>query len=406
MKEQFDVVVIDDGINNSLSNIGELKYDMVIDDELDIRQRSVAIDSISHGTMCASIIKKYAPNQMLSSIQILDDSTHRGNKYKLIEALKWCDTHNIRLVSLSLGTIDFRDYIEIKNCVFNLHNENMILIAACNNKNVYTVPASLPNVIGVKCNRKLTDDQYRFSQYPFDGIDIIASGTHKLNLFSEEEKYIKPSNSMAAPLITAKIIHMLETNHHMNRQQIISNLNKEALYKHEVTIPAIDHQSYIDCACGYIESYPVDIPIIYINSKSTKGLLMSGLTDKFEEEGYFSVLVTNDYNYYEANYGVEYMPYNEQYSDRVLQSIYRKYNCDILIIDISSTNQPLDFLYDSKQWDVLIQIDDKSGDKQGVEITRRNKDQYILNINFSNDYSKCSEDEIDLIYSNIIKCFE
>jgi hypothetical protein len=66
------VAGIDDGISETLYNIGRLDFDIEINHGLSAdKRREYNPFLASHGTTCAAIIKKYAPNARLGSIKIL-----------------------------------------------------------------------------------------------------------------------------------------------------------------------------------------------------------------------------------------------------------------------------------------------------------------------------------------------
>lgn len=172
----ISIAIVDDGVNEGLYNTGSLKYNIEITPELNIVERSEYNRYLpSHGTTCAAIIKKYSPGAVIGSIKVLNDSG-RAVRDQLIAALLWCADNAVRLVSVSLGTIDFRDYEAVRKAVNYAAPKGVIIVSACNNKTVFTYPASLSNVIGVKCDieNNLKEGQYRYNYYPLDGIDITA----------------------------------------------------------------------------------------------------------------------------------------------------------------------------------------------------------------------------------------
>ncbi|HEX3028096.1 MAG TPA: S8 family serine peptidase [Clostridia bacterium] len=131
------IAVIDDGINEKLYNAGVLQFNIEIFPDLTIAERENYNTFLpSHGTKCAAIIKKYSADALIGSIKILNDNTKRGLEKQLVRALQWCVDNGIRLVNLSLGTIDFRDFSEVKSCIDHATSQGLIIIAACNNKNV------------------------------------------------------------------------------------------------------------------------------------------------------------------------------------------------------------------------------------------------------------------------------
>lgn len=199
------IAVVDDGINEKLYNTGLLTHNIEITPGLDVLER-VAYDPYlpSHGTTCAAIIKKYAPCATFSSVKILNDQA-TGLRKQLIRAIQWCVENGIRLVNLSLGTISYRDFAEIRKAVNDAYNHGLIIVAACDNREIFTCPASLSNVIGVKCDQTghLKKGEYAYNHYALDGVEITARGRHTLLKDTGKKRITNPSNSFAAPFVTA-----------------------------------------------------------------------------------------------------------------------------------------------------------------------------------------------------------
>lgn len=231
MMHEIKTAIIDDGVNEKLYSTGHLWLNLEITRELQIRQRAGDFTyEPSHGTTCAAIIKKYSPNAVLGSIKVLNE-THRGVREQLVTALYWCADNEIKLVNLSLGTIDFRDYEAVRKAVNYACRKGVIIVAACNNKNVYTHPASLSNVIGVKADReeKLEEGQYRYHCYPLDGIEITSCASHSLVKYDHSGKTTSSCNSFAAPMITAIVHTILQKNPSMSLEEIKSKLAEGAV---------------------------------------------------------------------------------------------------------------------------------------------------------------------------------
>ncbi len=207
------MAVIDDGVNEDIYNIGNLIHNIEITRDLIVHQRTSFEPNLpTHGTTCAAIIKKYAPDVSLSSVRVLDDKC-RGLKDQVIKAIEWCLEEEMNVVNLSLGTIHHRDFSAIKRVVNEASRRGIIIVAACNNRDVYTCPASLSSVIGVKHDRsgRIKEGQFKYNTYPFDGIEITACGFHNLKDIRGKIEYVYPANSYAAPLITAEACNLIQT---------------------------------------------------------------------------------------------------------------------------------------------------------------------------------------------------
>ncbi|AGK99600.1 S8 family serine peptidase [Clostridium pasteurianum] len=249
----ISVAVIDDGINNvfyevsNISNSIEITLDLIIHTVTNFNS-----SNISHGSTCAAIIKKYCPEAVLTSIKILNDKTRKCTKAQLVKSIEWCINNNIQVVNLSLGTIDYRDCEPIRKIINKAYDKGLIIIAACNNKDVFTYPASYTNVIGVKCSDKynLKEDEYIFNLYPIDGIEILSCSTHTLLKKNLDSIVSKKCNSFATPMITAEVCKIIISFYDITLEKIKEQLYKNSLNctKKALKINNIKNIDWIDTA--------------------------------------------------------------------------------------------------------------------------------------------------------------
>ena len=94
------VAVIDDGI--SMQKIKELDFNILIKENCEIEYNNIKTQEFSHGTICALIIKKYAPKVSLGSIKILKTHGKRGYVNQFKKAIEWCIQNDISLINISL----------------------------------------------------------------------------------------------------------------------------------------------------------------------------------------------------------------------------------------------------------------------------------------------------------------
>lgn len=212
-----NIVIIDDGVNNRYLNNIKLKWDLEVNYKLEVKKRKIGEERhFSHGTICAAIILKYAPNATISSIKILDDRTETGHKEHLLSALKWCLDKHIKIINLSVGTIQYFDFEEIRILISKLYHSGCIIVAAYNNRNIYTMPASLECTIGVQHNENVLGYNIREDRYERY---IETSAKHELIINNTINFLTEPFNSFAAPYVTA-IVHNI-----MQREKVSSLVN-------------------------------------------------------------------------------------------------------------------------------------------------------------------------------------
>ncbi len=210
----MEVIVIDDGVNEDCFSVGKLKHNLEVLEALEIvPRRGYDTRKLSHGSVCAGIIKKYAPNCEIGSIKVMDQEQCNGTSRQLLLALEWCLRENIRVINMSLGSVDFRDFEEIQTLVARLLMNNCIIISAMHNSNYYSIPACLSGVIGVVSEPSFHNDQYTINSNYLEQADIFASSQH--NLLYDYNGWFTPipkANSYAAPMVTARVTHLLQNN--------------------------------------------------------------------------------------------------------------------------------------------------------------------------------------------------
>jgi hypothetical protein len=411
------IAVIDDGINEELYDLGELKHNIQITPDLLMCER-VGYDSFmqSHGTTCAAIIKKYAPDAVLSSVKILNDS-YTGMAAQLIMALKWCAGNGIRLINLSLGTIDFKDFNTIKAAVDNVFQSGIIIVAACNNRDIYTCPASLPNVIGVKCDITgiLKEGEYFYNTFLPDGIEITAFATHNLIKSSGEVKAASLCNSYAAPLITAYVHNILKEKPYISFNEIEEQLNEKSCDTYEEQIRCSQHTS---------ENLKneIDIPVIlvynYIEGSSYG--IESKLCRLFREDGYNAIYICKEKYKEDICNGIvsiESCIKNKTNTfGEGFKEVYKLYDPDIIISGVSMSSTETIFRQNT---DASIEIDInifvmESINKDIIEkINKSNSILFLTNGNIpineceeSNTFIYTNESTFYDLYCRILKLFE
>lgn len=206
MNKNVKVAIIDNGINKLFLKNG-LEKNIAIDengicivDTIDMEQQQ-----FPHGTNCALILEKYCLECSLVSIRILD-ANGRGGVQCFQPALDWCYKNHIRLINLSLGTVDFRDCEKLRCLINEYVIKGMIIIAATANSGFVSYPASFTNVIGVATTDSPLDYCKDYMQM---GIDTVVPSVHTIKV-CDMELNTSLSNSYAAPYISALVANKLK----------------------------------------------------------------------------------------------------------------------------------------------------------------------------------------------------
>ena len=221
------IAVIDDGVNPQVyPSIGTLEFDLTVNQRgRVIRHKSLPSHKESHGTICAAILKKYAPDARIGSIQVLSPEDGRGKPKRLLAALRWCGEYRIPILHLSLGTRLLRDFPDLYRQCQSLTEAGCTIVAALSNSMKASAPACFPNVIGVRASEILEGDQYLVDcnasllEAPF-----VASGKHTLIRWDSSEYVTPVCNSFAAPLMTAQVYRLLEQKPGLSYREIMNEL--------------------------------------------------------------------------------------------------------------------------------------------------------------------------------------
>lgn len=216
--KKYHIAIIDNGIDSSKYNFN-LKYD------IDFTKYKInENESRYHGTTCGAIIKKYAPNAIISSLRVLNEE-QVGKIEFVYNAINWCIEKKVDIINMSLGIIDFKEKKNLLELINKASNKGIIIVAAKTNKACCSYPSCFTNTIGVKSIDNLNNSDYKFFDNSIDGIDIGTVATHKL-IDSNNEKIITENvNSFAAPYITAKIYNIIASKN-------IHDINSVKTYLH------------------------------------------------------------------------------------------------------------------------------------------------------------------------------
>jgi len=204
------IALIDGGIDTSIYPNIKLKSELSVglDGKVENSDPSEKILT-DHGTTCASIITKYAPEAEFYSLRIFHKPRLRTSCEQLIAALEWCLNARIPIIHLSGGTSLLSDYRPIRSVVAKLLHQRQIIVAAHGNNSHYSIPACLSGVLGVSADEDLANDEYKITHTSSNHPAILASSRHTLILPSGCEIITPVTNSYAAPAIMARVHNIL-----------------------------------------------------------------------------------------------------------------------------------------------------------------------------------------------------
>lgn len=174
-------------------------------------------DLFGHGTACAGIIRRAAPDARMWSVRVLG-SRLTGKGVVFAAALRWAITQGARVVNLSLST-GREDY-------FGLFHEiadeaafaGVVLVCAANNVPARTYPAQFSSVISVAAHDGR--DPFGLDANPAPPVDFGAPGIDIEVPWLAGSAIVSTGNSFAAPHVTGLVARLLSKHPHLTPYEV------------------------------------------------------------------------------------------------------------------------------------------------------------------------------------------
>lgn len=220
------VAVIDNGIiENEIPGI-------VVDKKVTFAVEKKSLESKFwydyHGTICADIIYNICTEVLFYDVKVTDG----GEPFSvntLINALKWCEKEEIKIINLSLGVLYTYDVEKLKTIIKRLVQKNFFLVASAHVGGMISYPAEIEGVFSASCNEN--------GKYAVSIPNCKIAKKKKVNVNSH--------NSFAAPVITGYIVLYLKKNIYATRKEVEQYLLTECKIirnerkKHNLDVPVI-----------------------------------------------------------------------------------------------------------------------------------------------------------------------
>lgn len=229
--ENIKIAIIDSGIdtkNKYLMQYVEEGKSFILNDSLDeIIEGNDIQDNHGHGTSCAYTILRRNENVELTPIKVLDKLGRTSSKC-LLKALEFLIDTDIKLINISLSTVNFDYEDQFFNLCNKLISKNKIIVASMDNRYRDSLPAILPNVIGVRGRNLGFTDEYWYNHK--NTIQCICDNEPILVPNIKEEKMVFfGHNSKATAIMTANISKILSLNSKINYFELNNLLKKYSI---------------------------------------------------------------------------------------------------------------------------------------------------------------------------------
>ncbi len=220
------VAIVDSGIDaehpDLLGKVVE-SVEARLDNKRIVFDTSTSGDSAGHGTACAGIIAKIAPDAQLHSIKVLG-SAGLGDGQAFLAGLEYCIKQRYRVINLSLGTTKPQFFSPLHDLLDRAYQAGCIVVAAANNLPHPSFPSVFSSSL-ISVIKSAEADPLNFGFHFGEVIELTAPGVNIRTAWLDKGHRTLTGNSFACPHIVGVIALLLEKHPEMTPFQV-----KSALY--------------------------------------------------------------------------------------------------------------------------------------------------------------------------------
>jgi subtilisin family serine protease len=180
-------------------------------------------DSAGHGTACAGIISRIAPDAEFYSIKVLG-AGGLGDGHAFLAGLEYAIKNSYKLINLSLGTTKPHFFAPLHDLLDRAYQAGCIVVAAANNLPQPSFPSVFSSSL-VSVSKSADTDPFNFGFRYGEIIELTAPGVNVRTAWLNGSHKSLTGNSFACPHIVGIIALLLEANPNMTPFQV-----KSALY--------------------------------------------------------------------------------------------------------------------------------------------------------------------------------
>jgi subtilisin family serine protease len=175
-------------------------------------------DLAGHGTACADIIGRLAPECEIWSVRVLGAS-NQGATRSLALALRWAITEGAEVINLSLGTRDPAMADVLRSLVDDAYRKSLLVVAAANNlPGVSSYPAVFTSLVGVDAAYMQDPEDFRFKLD--HRTELEAPGVYVEAAWPGGGRKLVTGTSFACPHMSGHIARILSRNRGLRPFQV------------------------------------------------------------------------------------------------------------------------------------------------------------------------------------------
>ena len=220
------VAIIDSGIDIEHPDLAGRVAESVearVDNKKVVFDQSEAGDSAGHGTACAGIVARIAPEAELYSIKVLG-AGGLGDGQAFLAGLEYAVKKRYRVINLSLGTTKPQFFAPLHDLLDRAYLAGCVVVAAANNLPHPSFPSVFSSSL-ISVIKSEEPDPYNFGFHFGEVIELTAPGVNVRTAWLDGSHRNLTGNSFACPHIAGIIALLLEKHPDLTPFQV-----KAALY--------------------------------------------------------------------------------------------------------------------------------------------------------------------------------
>ena len=205
------VAVVDSGVDPNHPAVGKVAGGVIVewdpDAEGEIKLTEEPHEDVfGHGTACAGIIRKAAPECEIYSVRVLGKLLS-SKAIVFAAGLRWAIENGMHVANLSLSTSRKNYFGLFHEIVDEAYFHNMMLVSAINNVPDESYPSQYSSVFSVAAH--MGQDPFVFDYNPSPPVEFGAPGINVDVAWKDGSTIKTTGNSFAAPHIAGLVTRIL-----------------------------------------------------------------------------------------------------------------------------------------------------------------------------------------------------
>ena len=202
------VCVVDSGVERDHPGVGPVDGSwVVVGDGGEFRVEPTETgDTCGHGTACASIVRRLAPDCELHSVRVLGER-FSGTGDVLLAGLRWAVRQGFDVVNLSLSTTRARFAEALHELADEAYFGGTALVASAHNTPVESFPWRFSSVFSVGSHQESDQDLHLYNPEP--PVEFFAAGQNVSVAWLGGKTIRTTGNSFATPFVAGACARIL-----------------------------------------------------------------------------------------------------------------------------------------------------------------------------------------------------